>query len=468
MSTSKEFTLKRDDLLANMEEGFFVLDKDFVVQDKYSLALSKILNLKNPGGKPLLKLLQPFITGEDISTIGSYLDILMDTKVDDELIIQLNPLNRLEFKLLDKNDLSYSKYLTFCFKRVKKGNRISAALVTVLDETEAYLLNKKIKETEENFKKQLDWLTSIIQIDRKILREFISSAYFEIEEIVKYFKYDGLLDYYTILEHISRSLHLVKGNANLLDFTFFAQRLHALEEIAITVKQKEEINSNDFLPLIFGVQNLKDNLDGLGRLLEKLTSMDFQNNVVREQTMLESIRKMVTRISFELKKDVTFDDEGFKPERIPPQYLFVVKNILIQMVKNSLSHGIETPKVRKENNKDETGLIRITNALKGNKFFLKYYDDGRGLQLEKLKARALETGKWDEKVINGWDKEDLSGVIFNSGISSSDNSTLIEGRGFGMNLIKNQIEKFNGTIEVKSEEYEFCEFTITLPLTHEN
>lgn len=466
MDAVNRYYLSQEDILRSMKEGFLFLDDNFIIREPFSDALCNILKSTNPSGKSFLKFLDPYLEKEHVHTLAGYLDIINDRKVDEELIKRLNPLIRMDFKIPDENGLIFTKYLTFEFNRIVEREEIVAILVTIRDESEAYLLNNRVKTIEENSKKQLDWLTSIIQIDRNIMREFIASAYTEIEAIQLCLKCDDHNEFKSVLEQVSRRLHLVKGNANLLDFSFFARRLHALEEITITLMKKEGLDTSDFLSLIFGVQNLKENLDELEKLIQKLTSMDYHNNVVREQTMLESIRKMVSRLSFELKKEAVFDDGDFKAELIPPHYLFVVKNTLVQMAKNSMAHGLETAKERKENNKKETGLIRVSNMVKGNTFIMTYYDDGRGLQLEKLKERALQSGNWREEAVNSWDNNDLAKVIFDAGISSSDDTSLIHGRGFGMNLIKNQIDKFNGTIEVKSAEFEYCAFTITLPLTH--
>jgi two-component system chemotaxis sensor kinase CheA len=101
-------------------------------------------------------------------------------------------------------------------------------------------------------------------------------------------------------------------------------------------------------------------------------------------------------------------------------------------------------------------------------FIIHYKDDGRGLQLRKLKQVAIDSNKWHKDEIQSWDKTQLTHVIFTPGISSAEKTDHLSGRGVGMDLIKDQLQKYNGKIEVDSIETEYCKFTIILPLINEN
>jgi two-component system chemotaxis sensor kinase CheA len=91
-------------------------------------------------------------------------------------------------------------------------------------------------------------------------------------------------------------------------------------------------------------------------------------------------------------------------------------------------------------------------------------DDGRGLQLDKLRERAKASGKWTEDEINSWTKEQVIKTIFVSGISTSDTVDQISGRGVGMDIVDKELKTHHGTIDITFEEDKYCEFTIILPV----
>ena len=279
-------------------------------------------------------------------------------------------------------------------------------------------------------------------------------------------------EYPKVLEEIICSLLILRENANLLDLKFFAQSVHDIEEKAIEIQSRELINGLDFLPLVLHLKEIKKNLDELKNLVERLTNFNSQNSgkstIIGEQSITGSMEILLRRISADLDKDVQIKSDNFKGELVPPQYKNLLKNILVQLVRNSVSHGIEAAEVRKALLKNKKGTITIKNEIKNNTFIVHYEDDGQGLQLEKLKEKALKSNLWAENEINEWDKNQLANVIFTPGISSAEKSDLISGRGIGMDIIQKQLQKYKGLIKVDFAESKYCSFTIELPLTNVN
>ncbi len=467
ISSQKE----KDSILQNVEEGFFLLDKNLIIQSQFSAALLDIMDTASPADKTFEEFLSPYLKKDEINVILDYVKLVLDQTIDVLAISELNPLNRMVFHFKEKNKESYLKYLTFDFKPILYQEKISGIIVTVVDETEEFKLAEKLSLSEENSNKHIEWMTSIINLDPRVLQEFINSTNSEVIDIEEKLKSIDTAAHQLLLENISRSLHLLKGNASLLELKFFALRVHQLEDLALALKDLKEIDRSDFLPLVMGIQDLKNNLDELKNLIHKLSSLNVQTSdkkITKESTILEYVNKMVKKVSKELGKEVHFDAAGFKAEIIPPQYLFVVKNIVIQLLRNSLAHGIETADERKKSNKPLSGQIKMATSVEGNNFILNFSDDGRGLQINKLKEKALAYGDWNKKEIEDWSKEDYSEVIFKSGISATDGASMISGRGVGMDLIKSQLDKHGGTIDVDFEEGKYCRFTISLPLTHTN
>ena len=404
--------------------------------------------------------------------VKDYIELIFDAELDEDLIKDLNPIHRTEFNFVEQYSTRV-KYLTFKFRRIIEHNHVHMLIVTVIDETKEYLLAQKLEENEAKAKKQIEWIMGILHLDSKVLNEFMSTSYDEISTIEILLQTSHKENEYPkVLEEIICSLLILRENSNLLDLKFFAQSVHEIEEKAVEIQSRELINGLDFLPLVLHLKEIKKNLDELKNLVDRLSKFNSQNSgknlKMGEQSITGSMSILIKRLSAELDKEVEFNSDNFKNEVVPPQYKVLLKNILVQLVRNSLSHGIESPEIRKAHDKKVKGTITVQNEVKDNKFIVHFADDGQGLKLEKLKEKALESNLWAENEINGWNKEQLANVIFTPGISSAEKSDLISGRGIGMDIIQKQLLKYQGKININFAESKFCAFTIEIPLTNEN
>ena len=101
--------------------------------------------------------------------------------------------------------------------------------------------------------------------------------------------------------------------------------------------------------------------------------------------------------------------------------------------------------------------------MKGGKFVIKVRDDGRGLQLDKLREKAAKSGKWSADEVKGWDDAKVAQLIYETGLSTAESTTMTAGRGVGMDIIKQNINEAGGTIGLAFKVGQFSEFILTLP-----
>jgi two-component system chemotaxis sensor kinase CheA len=133
-----------------------------------------------------------------------------------------------------------------------------------------------------------------------------------------------------------------------------------------------------------------------------------------------------------------------------------------------VSHGIEKIEERQTLNKPEVGVIELATAKKEDNFELIFSDDGRGIQFDKLREKALASERWDANEINQWDEAKIADLIFESGISTADGVDKTSGRGVGMDSVRERVENQNGKITINSKPGEYTHFHIFLPLPTEN
>ena len=174
--------------------------------------------------------------------------------------------------------------------------------------------------------------------------------------------------------------------------------------------------------------------------------------------------RIVRDLSRELGKKIDLVMLGADTE-LDRQVLELIKDPLTHMVRNSGDHGLEPATERRAAGKPETGRITLNAYHEGGHIVIEIADDGRGLPVGRIRAKALAYGLASEAELAAMSDEVIHRFIFHPGLSTSTTVTAVSGRGVGMDVVKTNIEKIGGTIEMKSRPGRGTSFTIKIPLT---
>ena len=174
--------------------------------------------------------------------------------------------------------------------------------------------------------------------------------------------------------------------------------------------------------------------------------------------------RIVRDLSVESGKRIDLVMEGAETE-LDRQVLELIKDPLTHMVRNSADHGLETPRERRAVGKPETGIITLRAYHEGGHIIILIADDGRGLNGEKIRAKVLANGLATPAELAGMSEQQVMQFIFRAGFSTAEKVTNVSGRGVGMDVVRTNIEKIGGTIELKSTEGRGTSFVIKIPLT---
>ena len=174
--------------------------------------------------------------------------------------------------------------------------------------------------------------------------------------------------------------------------------------------------------------------------------------------------RLVRDLANELGKKIELEMRGADTE-LDRQVLELIKDPLTHMVRNSGDHGLEGPADRRAAGKPETGRILLNAYHQGGHIIIEIGDDGRGLPVEKIRAKVLAQGLTTEAELAQMSEHDVLRFIFRPGFSTAQQITSVSGRGVGMDVVKTNIERIGGTIELRSKEGRGTTFTIKIPLT---
>jgi len=240
-----------------------------------------------------------------------------------------------------------------------------------------------------------------------------------------------------------------------------------------TVKEvKAHINDNfgDLISMFDGfdaafkttASKFRSSTQNLGRVASELQEGVMKIRMVQINQIFSRFPRVVRDLSRDLNKKINLVIEGEETELDKA----VVEDLLdpiMHCVRNSLDHGIESPDDRLEAGKQEEGTVILKASNEGNIIVIEIIDDGAGIDVEKVRKKAIERGLiHPNKIISDHDAYQL---IFAAGFSTASKVTNVSGRGVGLDVVKTQIEKLNGTVVVTSEKGFGTRFCIRLPLT---
>ena len=174
--------------------------------------------------------------------------------------------------------------------------------------------------------------------------------------------------------------------------------------------------------------------------------------------------RLIRDLGIELKKKIDLQMKGAETE-LDRQVMELIKDPLTHMVRNSADHGIETPIDRVMAGKPETGTVTLSAYHEGGHIIIEIGDDGKGLATELIKKKAVQNGLATEAELAQMSDQQIYQFIFKAGFSTAAAVTSVSGRGVGMDVVRTNIEKIGGTIELKSAVGKGSTFVIKIPLT---
>jgi len=205
--------------------------------------------------------------------------------------------------------------------------------------------------------------------------------------------------------------------------------------------------------------------------LQRLSSVtaELQEGVMKTRMQpvgnaWQKLPRVVRDLATELGKNIELEMHGADTE-LDRQVLDLVKDPLTHMVRNSADHGLETPAARRAAGKAEKGTIRLSAYHEGGYIIIQITDDGRGLDSERIKAKAIANGLVSELEAEKMSEAQIQKFIFAPGFTTATHVTAVSGRGVGMDVVRTNIDQIGGTIDVKSVFGKGSTFTVKIPLT---
>ena len=460
VSLIRNIQAQRDEIAAmrdNLKEGLFLMDREYRIQPSYSRALEDVLSGKDFQGRRFTDLLVNSYSQKDLETIADYFTMIADKSVDADMLEDINPLSEFAYNSIETGE---RKTLRCIFAPVTQQGGEVFVMGTIQDISAETALKKQLAAEEARRQDEMRSLFEVMQADQKVFANFIEDTDYEFNRVNLMLK-DKKISNRQVLINLFQSVHAIKSNAVIVGLSSYGKKLHELESKIKEQRDKdEEPNQEAILRIVLELEKCLQEKEKLTDILKRIR--DFNAGVIPDdaagtttrkddEVFTEALRQACVKVASDEQKNVAFVVEAFDREVLQYQELRrAMKDILTQMVRNSVYHGIEKPEERLAQGKDETGKITLRVNVKSGVIHVVFADDGHGLDFDRISQKAEANGL----INNPADKnnhEFLSNIIFSPGFSTSETENMHAGRGIGLNLVRDRLKEVQGTLRIRNK-----------------
>ena len=202
----------------------------------------------------------------------------------------------------------------------------------------------------------------------------------------------------------------------------------------------------------------------LSSIIAEMRDAITRTRMQRIENLFVGLPRMIRDLSAELGKQVLVDIEGGDVE-LDREMIEMIRDPLTHIIRNAVDHGIENPAERIKAGKREIGVLSVSARQSGNQILIDIHDDGRGIDGKKLVEKAIANGVVTKEAAAELSPRDQLALIFEAGLSTAKQVTAISGRGVGMDVVRSNVERIGGIVEVDSRLGEGTRMTLRVPLT---
>jgi two-component system chemotaxis sensor kinase CheA len=392
--------------------------------------------------------------------------MIMDGTLDAVMLEDINPLQ--EFSYIS-TETGEQKTLRCIFAPVDQGGGEIFVMGTIQDISAETALKKQLAEEESRRQEEMHNLFELMQADQKAFGNFIEDTNFEFDRINEMLK-DKSISNRRMLINLYQSVHSIKSNAVIIGLSTYGEKLHALESKIKLIRDKEkEPEFDDILHVSLELEQRIQDKEKLEEIIRRV--MDFNSSggvgsMREEEVFMQTLKRACEKVAEDEHKKVIFTVKELDREALNKGHRRAIQEILIQMVRNAVYHGIESPEERLALGKEEAGTISLSVKTEGGAIRIVLEDDGRGLDFERIAEKAEEQGLLKNPADKA-DVEFLTRIIFSPGFSTSETENMHAGRGIGLNLVKDRLEELKGSLRIHSKKGLRLAYDMKIPLKAE-
>lgn len=450
-----------DDILGAVNEGLLLLKPDGSLGARTSASAERLLMRPCPPGASFSAWLDASLDPALASQAKDYIRLLFDPKVKPALLRQLDPLVEVFARSPDRP--GEGRHLSFRFTQIRDADRVRELLVTVTDVTERVRLTQALKARPAGLGGSIEELLTLLEGDPDWMDQFLSGARArigELNEALRSVSDDGRARR-ALIVRIAGVIHGIKGEASAIGLATLADAAHGAEDDLAPLRNRSSLDGEAMIGVALSLDKLADALTGVEKTFARLRralGRAATGDKSYTSALTEALNRVAEQAAAKQGKLARVElTEGF--DNLPEAMRRALREILPQLVRNAVVHGIESPEARARFGKAQTGLVRVDLQRDGEEVVaIEVSDDGGGLSLAQLREVARARG-YDPQSL---DERMLAELIFAPGVSTATAVTTEAGRGDGLSRVRSLLAELGARLRVSSQPGQFTRFTIEL------
>ena len=447
-----------------VNQGLFLLNNEHHMGQQHSQELVNIFGQNDISNQSFTNFIRKVVSSNDLDNVKRYMKLLFDPHKKEKLIADLNPLNQISIQV-KKDNIITNKFVRFNFMRVQNDNKIESVLTSVSDITKEVQLARDLEKESKRSEQQLEMISAMLEADQKLMPVYLTDTNSSLTQINELLRKPSRTtpEFKDKAQSMLTIIHGVKGESSALSLNNIAEICHEFETHLSRIIESENIDGHHFVePTV-----LLNKLMSYNTKLQELFNNVFghrkaaaSNNFVNWDHLTTYANDVATRQN----KRVTLKLSGLNAPDLSSELISGINTISTQLIRNAISHGIETTNERALTKKTREGEISIAlfDSPK-NEYSYLFHDDGKGFNFAKLTEQAISKKLLSEHEAITVSKQKIINLMFSSNLSTADEIDEDKGRGTGMAAVLKTVRELNGTISVKTSKLSGTSFTINFP-----
>jgi two-component system chemotaxis sensor kinase CheA len=391
---------------------------------------------------------------------------LFSSQVSDSQLAGMNPLHAIEVTARTRGGHTARRHLSFAFHRIFVGGVVNHLLVTIQDTTARMELERKLQDERQRSQKDFSMLLKAFDADPAMLRQFVQRAevcLLEINDLlgsVSSVKGEAAMS--RMLDRAVRRSHEVMRDASQLGLESFATQAQQFE----SELQRILLGGDDLALREIEIQNqsmpLQDLLGKVASIKSLTNSQRLMNAQVSTESLGDTLMAVLHDVAASCNKQIEPVIRMGSATDLEGESRHLVSEIAVQLARNAVAHGIETPPVRASAGKAIKGAVEIQLTRSESDWLLSVRDDGAGVDAAVIRQRLVELGWYSALQLESFDERQIVGHIFRPGFSTADagSSSAHAGRGVGLDVVQANVQRLGGRMTLSSVAGVSTEFKI--------
>ncbi|MEJ6023887.1 ATP-binding protein [Ramlibacter sp. PS4R-6] len=447
------------EILASVREGLFLITPDFRLGSQLSQSAHALFGRPLAPGDDFFALLQPLVSAKTLGDARDYVQLLFSPHVKEALVQGINPLSEVEATVRNRLGQDTARHLSFHFNRVQEGDAVIHLLVTVQDISERIELLAKLRAERQRSQKEFGMLLKAVDADPALLRQFVAAAETSLLEINDLMRSTsaahGEAGILVRMNEIARRMHTIKGDAAALGLEMIAIQAHAFETELQRLRDSGSDLGAGLLALPLPLEELLARVGALKAMTATRTEAPAAPEAVND-----ALARLACETAAGQGKEVEPMVRMSALADLEPTTAALVRDVAVQLVRNAVAHGIETPAVRATAGKPGPGKVQVQLLRAESEWTLAVRDDGAGLSADRVREKLLQLGWYTSEQLASFDDRQIVAHIFKPGFSTAPAVSMHAGRGVGLDVVQESVRRLAARIVLSSTPGQFTEFRI--------